>query len=158
MKRTIYILALLGTTSLVFGQSIDRMVIGSAGKYTNAQDNSLNFTVGETAVALLGDGPSVAEGFHRASTSIIVSTEAPHEDWAVRIFPNPTQQWLQIELPAEGLFDAHLIAENGQLLWVKPLQAFTNRVDLAPFPAGIYWLTIRNDIGDWQSFKIIKAD
>ena len=82
----------------------------------------------------------------------------PAEDWAVRVFPNPTTQWLRIELPETGDFDAQLNAANGQLLWDMPLQPHSNQVNLSTLPAGVYWLRIRNEKGELQSFQIVKAE
>ena len=159
MKHLIQIILVFGILLDGFGQSIDRTVIGSAGQYSEStSDVSLNYTVGEAAVALLGDGPSVAEGFHRTTLSVIVSTDVPHTDWSVRVFPNPTSQWLQVELPGDGAFDAQLNSTNGQLLWEAQLQPLSNQINLSTLPAGIYWLSIRNDKGEQQRFQIVKAD
>ncbi len=158
MKNLLLIMLSLSISLSGYGQSIDRTVIGSAGNYSEAADGtSIDFTVGETAVALLGEGPSVAEGFHRSTLSIVVSTDAPTTDWAVRVFPNPTTEWLRIELPETGDFDAQLNAANGDLLWQVPLQPYNNQVSLSTLPAGVYWLSIRNEEGEQQSFQIVKA-
>ncbi|MEL7422841.1 MAG: T9SS type A sorting domain-containing protein [Bacteroidota bacterium] len=159
MRNLIPFLVLLGLSFSGFGQTLERTVVGSSGQYSEAADGtSLNFTVGETAVSLLGSGPSAAEGFHRSAVSIVVSTEAPTEDWALRVFPNPTTQWLQVELPEAGEFEAQLNATNGQLLWQSHLQPLSNQINLNKLPAGIYWLRIRNEKGEQQSFKVVKAD
>ena len=58
MKNLLLIILLLGISLSGLGQSIDRTVIGSTGNYSESADGiSLDFTVGETAVTLLGDGP-----------------------------------------------------------------------------------------------------
>lgn len=159
MKNIIQIIILLGVSLSGFGQSLDRTVIGSAGTHNEtAEGISLDFTVGEIAVALLGNGPFVAEGFHRSALSIVVSTEAPSSNWTVRIFPNPVTNWLQIELPETGAFNAQLNATNGQLLWQASLRAHSHQINLQTLPAGTYWLSIHNEKGEQQSFQIVKVD
>ena len=160
MRNLIPLLVLLlGSTISGFGQSLERTVIGSTGQFSETADGiSLDFTVGEAAVAFLNNGLSAAEGFHRSTLSIVVSTETPTEDWAVRVFPNPTSQWLQIELPETGDYNAQLNTTSGQLLWKAPLQPLSNQINLNNLPAGIYWLSIRNEKGEQQSFQIVKAD
>ncbi|MEO0876448.1 MAG: T9SS type A sorting domain-containing protein [Bacteroidota bacterium] len=40
----------------------------------------------------------------------------------------------------------------------SPLQPLSNQINLNSLPAGIYWLRIRNEKGEQQSFKVVKAD
>ncbi len=78
---------------------------------------------------------------------------------AVRVYPNPVRDELQIELPGGGPYTLRLFNTLGSVIATdqQPLlrQNHTRQLDMSSLSAGVYWLEVRTD--DARSmFKLIK--
>lgn len=162
--RSIYIKHFIVVLLIIIGlnqlpaQSIPHTVVGNAGGYyENLLFGNLHWTVGEVAVSLHQNGPSIGEGFHRAYFELIVSTDDVTLDWDVKVFPNPTTDFLQIKLAGSEVANAQLFASNGQLLVNKDGLLSEAIFDFTSFPAGTYWLKLQGENGQQRSFQVIKV-
>lgn len=83
------------------------------------------------------------------ATFVLTDTWTINEvDWEVRLFPNPTADWLEVRIDSEGIpiqkdLSFEWFNATGALIQSQPVQE-DNRVrfDLTSWPAGLYWLRI----------------
>ena len=83
----------------VFGQSISSSVIAMAGGYEKIPSGvTVNWTVGEPVVDPLRSGNVVfTQGFHQPKLRVSTSFTNPNFTIKLKVFPNPTQQFLYIQ-------------------------------------------------------------
>ncbi|MEM8907602.1 MAG: choice-of-anchor B family protein [Bacteroidota bacterium] len=84
----------------------------------------------------------------RETLSKIISAQLPRAS-ALQVFPNPAQEWLQVDLGQLDLSTAQLSIHDvaGRLQQVYPLQADADqqtRLHIADFPKGVYILQFTN--------------
>jgi PKD repeat protein len=82
-----------------------------------------------------------------------------HPDVKLALFPNPTDRWLQLDLslPVQVPIQASLQDLAGRQLWQQDWgtqQAVSERFDLGPLPAGLYFL--RLDLGQEAFFLKVR--
>ncbi|MFD1552062.1 hypothetical protein DNU06_00820 [Putridiphycobacter roseus] len=65
------------------------------------------------------------------------------ENSAIKLYPNPVQNLLNIELPEEKIKQVAVYSISGQL--VKPIFINNNTIDVSALKAGIYILTIKTE-------------
>src|SRR5213075_2208472 len=97
MKKPICILLIaLGQT--VFGQSISKQVVGAAGSTQSNGNVRLSWTAGEPVVGLMSSGGTqLGNGYIPSLDVTALSTEEFTMDMAIKIYPNPTSQYLFAE-------------------------------------------------------------
>jgi len=72
-----------------------------------------------------------------------------------RIYPNPTEKFLNIELESAGPYQVDIHSLAGKLLSRTQVEGTSHQLDLSSFRSGVYFLTIRS--GDFVTTrKIIK--
>jgi Zn-dependent metalloprotease len=80
----------------------------------------------------------------------------------VRIFPNPTSHFVNIELPAidvESTYNLRVINTLGQVVLTEPISYFNNKVDMSSFAAGFYNFIIQDTDGNIKyTLKIQKSN
>ncbi|MEL7219999.1 MAG: T9SS type A sorting domain-containing protein [Bacteroidota bacterium] len=94
-------------------------------------------------------------GFFNQFADWLVDTDDLIAELPIRVYPNPAQDWLQLE----GLqTDAQLKLYNhqGKLVLQKAVSVNDNRLNLPDLPAGVYLLQIRN--GNGQAVRKILVD
>lgn len=159
MHKLLLILILM-TSCICFiqSQSLSRMVIGSAGSYhQNVVLGEVHFTVGEVAVSRYEEEVILEEGFHNANYKLFVSIEnAPVDTWLANIYPNPTREFLVLDLPVDLVVDAQLFNELGQQLLYKKEMKSNDKLSMNTMPNGTYWLRLSNQSGVYKTFKILK--
>jgi len=80
----------------------------------------------------------------------------------IQVAPNPTsdRSTITIESPYESTVQLKLYNSFGQMLLIQPIPCVpgiqVEEIDLTPFPIGVYFLTIEDDMGLSQSMKILR--
>ncbi|QMW00985.1 T9SS type A sorting domain-containing protein [Spirosoma foliorum] len=129
-----------GCLSIAQAQTLTPQTIASAGGFLQQGNNSLSFTIGQSVATALSTGSgSVSQGFQQAAAARIITALEPVPSLLVRVFPNPTRQYLYIDCPPARLT---LIDILGRPCWQgrsdgKPLQ-----VDVQTFATGVYLLQV----------------
>lgn len=150
---------ILSTVTIdLHGQDISRSVVGNNGSYySNLIFGDLHFTVGEIAVSQFENDITLEEGFHHSYYELVVDTkEIVPLEWAVKVYPNPTSEYIHIDLPNAAETQLFLYNSLGQLIIEKRFQTPTQDVDLNNLPAGTYWLRLSDDEGKQGSFQVQK--
>lgn len=160
LYTSIWTLLLLGSAQ-VDGQSISRQVIGITGGEAQLSNTTVSWTVGEP---FIGKATSPKEdfvatvGFQQPSLLFIPLSEA--DPFQISIAPNPTQDYVtisQLDLDNQPL-SLSLTNSQGQVLIPNLLlQAWKNEIDVSRFPAGTYFIQVKDEsAGLTQAYKIIK--
>lgn len=152
MKALLFVLAATFFVPPAIAQvSLARSVIGSAGMSVTTDSFTLSFTLGEvlTGVISLTDF-CLRQGFQQPCTTTgctVVPVKEPHFDGSFRVFPNPADKQLTLEL----VFDRaaalrwSLISATGVPMRAGELQFsgdHTEIFDLSELPPGLYFLQL----------------
>jgi len=138
-------------------------VIGSAGKELITNQGTINFTVGEVSIETNSadtlEGIGMTQGFQQSYFQILEITENPIEDFKVRVWPNPTIRYLNIEL-GEQQENEHIQAQitDGSGVKLEEFNVFENpKIDLETYPVSTYFLRIYDTKNmNVRLYKIIK--
>ncbi|MBK7477416.1 MAG: T9SS type A sorting domain-containing protein [Haliscomenobacter sp.] len=155
---------LLFSSPLVLqAQSLSPQVFGSAGGAVLHNGVRINWTLGEAAVSrVYADNAkgSVTEGFHQPALQIKPASGL--QALQVSIAPNPVLSVLNLGLPASVTSDVTATISDAQgnvVLNRVQLKPGSTELDLSLFPAGMYFLTIRQaDQPAGQTYKVVKLN
>lgn len=139
-----------------FGQSIDRMVVATAGEDFHTSEGSLVFTLGELNIETLISDIQLSQGFHQEWVVITSVTPASVEVLDVNVFPNPTSGILNIE--SETDLQILLYDLSGKLKLRTSQPSGSGQIQIGDFPSGGYVLHASDNIGKMKVFKIQKLD
>ncbi|MEL6973625.1 MAG: T9SS type A sorting domain-containing protein [Bacteroidota bacterium] len=138
-------------------QTMPRTVVGSAGGYyQNVVIGSLHWTVGEVAVSRFVEEFELAEGFHQMYFDLLVDTEEVPATWDVQVYPNPTANWITVDFPPSEQLAVRLYAISGQLLYEANDFYSGTKVDMTPFPEGVYLLQLVDQDQQAYTAKVLK--
>lgn len=178
MKKIIntVILFVSGAT-LLSAQSIEKKVIGSAGKTLTAGNIQLDFTVGEPFTkSLTTASNSITQGFHqpiltlaRLSDPNDTSSTLPAERLNdklihgidITIYPNPAIDFINIKLnhAIDESLTITITNVQGQLVKQEIMQQQTMQIDFSGLVAGTYLIVVKNKKGDLNNtYKVIKTN
>lgn len=156
------------TTILFFGsglwaQSLERSVVASAGASVQAGNIVLDYTVGETVVATIGNGNLVlTQGFHQGELMTTDLRGLPAQA-AYKVFPNPTgdELWMTMEGPEldyrVAIFNNAGQPVQGAERQVKASGFWQGQFDVSKLASGAYFVVILDSRGEWlKSHKVIK--
>lgn len=163
MKHLFSILVFLGLT-MCYSQSPiinSPIVIGSGGD-TWVQDNyNLSFTIGELAISTFSEGEIIfTQGFHQENY-VITQIDDYIKDISVSIFPNPTQDIINIKGDL-GNQKASLYIKDTKGSVLYSLLDFTGnqtqQINLNSFAQGVYFLEIISESQNKTVFQIQKIN
>ena len=84
----------------LWAQKFDPEVIASAGSSLEIGMYNYSWTVGEVAiVSLEGENLNLLQGFHQPMYFLDVHTISGPNNWEVKVYPNPVNNGLRIEIP-----------------------------------------------------------
>ena len=139
MKKTLNCLALLLLAWATHAQSADLQVFASAG----TASNQAAFTIGEPLTAtLVGTSTTLTQGFHQSRLTIVGIDETAFEG-NIKLFPNPTDRMLVIELEDINTpLSAYLYDMHGRLL--LSAAPFSTRAEMSveQLAAGTYLVVL----------------
>lgn len=134
-------------------------VLATAGTYAEAAQGSLNWTIGEPLIATGIAGETIlSQGFHQPLL-MVTSVEAVDPKIALKLYPNPSSDLLNIELLETGGndFEAVLFHPDGKALKRQRLDFQAVQVmNLQSLPAGTYLLSVFQDQELQASFSVVK--
>ena len=120
-------------------------VISTVGGNWIQNNYNLSFTVGEIAVVThIEQSTILTQGFHQENYQLVNLSELS-SNYKVTVFPNPTQDQLNISFDIPNHIATIRIKDvTGKTLYIKPdfLTDEDQKVDLVSLAQGIYWLEI----------------
>ena len=161
MKKHIFLFA---TFVVVFAASAQEVVSSQGETYSNA-NGSIDFTVGEVIVNTGTNGTNdLTQGFHQTNWNFLgVEDFAP--DFQATIFPNPTQDVLNIKTSVFQNVTYMLYDAQGKLVLQNILSAEQTPIQVSQLAPGSYSLEIifeNNNNGSLslpkrKTFKLVKS-
>jgi hypothetical protein len=152
MKKNLLVLLSLITTLSVSAQEV---VSTQGDSYSNGS-GSIDFTLGEVIIATGTDGTNdITQGFHQTNWNFLgVEDFAPN--YEAIIFPNPTEDVLNIKTSMFENVTYTLYDAQGKLVLQDILSAEQTPIQVSQLATGAYSLTLNNDTQNLKTFKLIK--
>lgn len=153
MKKNKLLLFSLLTTITVSAQEV---VSTQGDSYSNG-NGSIDFTVGEVIIDTGTDGTnSLTQGFHQTNWNFLgVEDFAP--EFEASIFPNPTEDILNIKTSKFENVQYKLYDANGKLVLEDKLSSEQTPIQVSQLAPGNYSLTLIDDSKNLKIFKLVKT-
>jgi len=162
MMNRIFTIFLLLATYVTFSQQVSPEVISSAGDHFENDDISLSWTLGEPIISTLSGEYILTQGFHQDLFIITSVDETTIPDFDIQIFPNPTPDYLNIEINHSGSTKNKIIIQlldmkGGLIKELKKANNFNStQINLQAFERANYFLRIIIN-NQTKTFKIMKT-
>jgi len=152
MKKTAFVLFSLFATITVSAQEV---VSSQGDSYSNASAN-IDFTIGEVVINTGTDGTNdITQGFHQTNWNFVgLEDHAP--SYEATIFPNPTEDVLNIRTSMYENVTYTLYDAKGKLVMQDILSAEQTPIQVSQLAPGSYSLTLNNQTQNLKTFKLIK--
>ena len=152
MKKNKLVLFSLLTTLSVSAQEV---VATQGDSYSNASGN-IDFTIGEVIINTGTDGSNdLTQGFHQTNWNFVgLEDHAP--SYEATIFPNPTEDVLNIRTSMYENVTYTLYDAKGKLVMQDILSAEQTPIQVSQLAPGSYSLTLNNQTQNLKTFKLIK--
>lgn len=135
--------------------SAQEVVSTQGDSYSNASGN-IDFTVGEVIINTETDGTNdITQGFHQTNWNF-AGLEDHDPGYEATIFPNPTEEVLNIKTDAFKNVTYTLYDAQGKLVLRDNLSAEQTPVQVGQLAPGSYSLTLNNETQNLKTFKLIK--
>ena len=153
MKKQIFLFA---TFFAAFSATAQEVVSSQGETYSNA-NGSIDFTVGEVIINTSSNGTNdLTQGFHQTNWNFLgVEDFAP--DIQATIFPNPTQDVLNIKTSVFENVTYTLYDAQGKLVIQNILFAEQTPIQVSQLAPGSYSLTLNNETQNLKTFKLVKS-
>jgi hypothetical protein len=151
-KNTIMLFSLLTTLSV----SAQEVIATQGDSYSNASAN-IDFTIGEVVINTGTDGNNdLTQGFHQTNWNFLgVEDFAPN--YEAIIFPNPTEDVLNIRTSTFENVTYTLYDAQGKLVMQNILSAEQTPIQVSQLAPGVYLLTLNNQTQNLKTFKLVKT-
>ena len=151
MIKNTLVLSLLLTTITVSAQEV---VSTQGDSYSNAS-GSIDFTIGEVVIKTGTDGTNdITQGFHQTNWNFLgVEDHAP--SYEATIYPNPTEDVLNIRTSTFENVTYTLYDAQGKLIMQNILSGEQTPIQVSQLALGSYSLTLSNETQNLKIFKLI---
>ena len=152
-----YLIIILLLSFVGYSQSISKQVIGTAGKTQTNSNLKVSWTTGEPVVCLMtAGGNQLGNGYYPAMDIQALNIEDNLIDFQIKVYPNPTSQFLYVTHPEISSFFIHIVDLNGKLMYSGTINK-EEPLDISNYSTGIYVVTIENkESNKKNNYKIIK--
>ena len=145
---------MLGSIVVSFAQK----VTSAAGGTKSIPEYKVGWTLGEPIIETGSAGNYVlTQGFHQPKLTV-TSTEIFADDFNVKVYPNPTQQFISIQ--SDKLLENKeyaLFSLSGAKLMEGEIRDRTTKLNLENKASGSYFLKLSGENNrPLQTFKIVK--
>ena len=132
-------------------------VISSQGdSYSNAS-GSVDYTIGEVVTNTESDGTyDITQGFHQTNWNFL-GLEDHTPDYSAIIFPNPTEDILNIKTSMFENVTYTLFDAQGKLIMQDILSAEQTPIQVAHLAPGNYSLLLNTESQNLKTFKLVKT-
>jgi hypothetical protein len=152
MKKTAFVLFSLFTTITLSAQE----VVSTQGDSYSNTSGSIDFTIGEVVINTGTDGTKdLTQGFHQTNWNFL-GLEDHVPNYEAIIFPNPTEDVLNIRTSTFENVTYTLFDVMGKLVLQDVLSAEQTPIQVSQLAPGAYSLTLNNDTQNLKTFKLIK--
>ena len=157
MKGIVILLVML-ISGISYSQSTTPEVISSAGDHFSNSNLSISWTIGEPIVETHSVGTAtITQGFHQGLYNI-VSVEEQLLEPVISIFPNPTTDYISVEIKNQGenAYEVFLFDNLGKVLVSKKYSGI-QQINLMQYAKAMYYIKVV-DVKNktYNSYKIVK--
>lgn len=132
-------------------------VISSQGDSYTDSSASIDFTIGEVVTSTVSNSErSLTQGFHQTNWSF-VSIENHVPSYEAIVFPNPTEDFLNIKAISFKNVNYSLFDEMGKLVFNGTLYSEKTSLDVSKLHTGLYSLVLNSPENKLKTFNIIKT-
>ena len=133
-------------------------VISSQGDTYKDSFASIEFTIGEIVTNTETDGTNdLTQGFHQSNWSLVGVVDHDLSYEAI-VFPNPTEDILNIKTQAFENVMYSLYDAQGKLVIQNKLSAAQTLIQVSHLAAGSYSLILNNKTQKLKTFNLIKIN
>jgi hypothetical protein len=156
MKNTFLTVFLL-LTFFSYAQSISKSVIGMAGKTQSNGGLSVSWTAGEPVVGLMtSSSAQLGNGYYPSLDVQALLKEDFTMDIAIKIYPNPTSNFLYAEQKDQHQLRINIVDVNGRIVLENNINS-GGQIDISNFSIGIYIIQVQDlETQKKNTYKIIK--
>jgi hypothetical protein len=156
MKNSI-LTAFLLLTFCSYAQSISKSVIGMAGKTQTNGGLSVSWTAGEPIVGLMsGGGNQLGNGYYPSLDVQALSKEDFTMEVAIKVYPNPTSNFLYAEQKDQHQLRINIVDVNGRVVLENRINS-GGQIDVSNFSKGIYIVQVQDlETKKQNTYKVIK--
>ena len=153
MNKNTLVLFSLFTALTVSAQEV---VSTQGDSYSNAS-GSIDFTIGEVVINTGTDGTNdITQGFHQTNWNFL-GVEDHLPSYEAIIFPNPTEDVLNIRTSTFENVTYTLYDARGKLVMQDELSAEQTQIQVSQLAPGSYSLALNNETQNLKTFKLIKT-
>jgi hypothetical protein len=153
MKKNTLVLFSLFASLAVTAQEV---VATQGDSYSSASAN-IDFTIGEVVINTGTDGTNdLTQGFHQTNWNF-VGLEDFAPNYEAIIFPNPTEDVLNIRTSTFENVTYTLYDAQGKLVMQDILSAEQTPIQVSQLAPGSYSLTLNNETQNLKTFKLVKT-
>lgn len=153
MIKNVLTISLLLSSILLNAQEV---VTTQGDSYSTASAN-IDFTIGEAVINTGTDGTNdLTQGFHQTNWNFL-GVEDHALDYEATIFPNPTEDVLNIRTTTFENVTFTLYDAQGKLVMQNILSAEKTPIQVSQLAPGGYSLTLNNETQNLKTFKLVKT-
>ncbi len=132
-------------------------VVSTQGDVYSNESGSIDFTIGETVIGTGTDEThEITQGFHQTHWNFVgLKDHAPN--YEALIFPNPTEDVLNIKTSTFEQVTYTLYDAQGKLVLQDKLSAEQTPIQVHHLTPGSYLLTLHNETQRLKTFKLVKT-
>ncbi len=159
MMKLLLTYILVFTVSFLGAQSLDKVVLGSAGEPIENTEVKVNFTIGEPIVGLVTNYETIDQGFWASSGILVIPLTVSEQTIDIVVYPNPVVEELTIYAGENKVLGMQLFAVNAKRVLVQKVDApqLEHKIDMSYLTRGVYILQLFLEGNkELQEFKIIK--
>ena len=152
MKKLLLFIC-LGYCTLTFSQN----AILSSGNNADSSFGTTTYSVGLIHYKeAVGTGGSSSTGTQIAYEILTLSTQDVENKISIQVFPNPTSDYIYINLAKKEDLTYKLIDISGRELSTGTISEMQSKINLSEFNSAVYILNIYKNNSSYKSYKIIK--
>ena len=132
--------------------------INASGANITSDEGSISYSIGQTVYNTnTGTNGSISEGVQQPyEISVVSGIKEKDITLSISAYPNPTTDYLTLELIEFENTNFQLININGKILQNEPIRNSYTRINMSNLINGLYFVkVIQNEI-EIKVFKIIK--
>lgn len=132
----------------------------SSGGNATGTNGNISYTIGQTIYTTnTGTSGSVAQGVQQPfEIQAVLGIENFNINLQMAVFPNPTTNWLQLDIKNYGFekLNYQIFDINGKLVLENKISTETTTISMENLSTNIYLLKVLDNNKEVKTFKIIK--
>jgi len=158
--KLLILVSLLISVKMLLSQQINQSVISSDGGHATNNQYSITYTIGELVSDFATDTSSnvdLTQGFNQSFLNI-VSVDNFFFDVDINVFPNPTHDFLNVEvLSSHSNLSINLFDISGKLIRENDISQNKFSISFSDLAAGNYLLVFLNNNEKLKTIKVNKS-